>query len=131
MTRDDDNKFAMGARTLIAILFILSGGRKLMNLEGTAKYFGSLGFPMPEIVAPLTGGFEIVAGIMLIVGWRVQIVAAVLALFTLATGFLGHKFWAAPPAQFDGHFYNFFKNLSIVGSLLMVILYDRAKLYRR
>ncbi len=130
MTRDDD-KFALAARTLIAILFILAGGRKLMNLEGSIKYFGSLGIPMPEIFTPLTCGFEIVAGIMLIIGWQVQIVAALLAVFTLATGFLGHKFWAVNPAQFDGQFYNFLKNVAIAGGLLMVILYDRIRLSRR
>ena len=126
MTRNND-KFAMAARTLIAMLFILAAARKLMTLQANIKYFGSLGIPMPELVTPLTCGFEILAGIILIVGWRVQIAAGMLALFTLATALIGHQFWAVEAAQFNGQFYNFLKNVAVVGGLLMVILYDRAQ----
>jgi uncharacterized membrane protein YphA (DoxX/SURF4 family) len=37
-------------------------------------------------------GFEIVAGIILIIGWQVQIAAGLLAVFTLVTAMIGHKF---------------------------------------
>src|SRR3954467_14974207 len=92
----------MLARLCVAALFIIAGVRKVMAYAGTVKYFGGIGLPMPEIIAPLVMLIEVGGGLALLFGFRTQIIAAVLALFTLGTALIGHQFWSADAAQFSG-----------------------------
>lgn len=49
--------------------------------------------------------------------------ALVMAIFTLATGFFSHKFWATPTEQVMLEHLMFFKNMAITGGLLMVVAF--------
>ena len=53
----------------------LSGKGKLLNIEATAEFFGSLNIPMPLVSAYLAGATECFGGLLLVVGlasrsWR-------------------------------------------------------------
>jgi len=74
------------------------------------------------VVLPLTIALEIGGALLLVVGFRVQWVAGVLALFTLATAFIAHAFWTFDAAQFAGQLNNFLKNVAMVGGFLMIIV---------
>lgn len=110
------------ARILLASLFIVAAIRKLMIYSGMVGYFGHIGFPLPEVVLPLVIALELGGGIALIAGWRLQWVAMVMGLYTLAAAFIGHKFWISSPAEFNNTLYNFFKNVSIAGGFLLLVL---------
>jgi putative oxidoreductase len=113
------------ARTLMALLFLIAGMRKVLGYTAMLGYFGSIGIPMPEVVLPLTILLEVGGGIALIVGWRLQWVGAVLAVFTLATAILAHAFWNSSDAQYSGQLNNFLKNVAIFGGFLLLILQAR------
>lgn len=113
------------ARLLIASLFLVAGVRKILFYAGTLGYFGQLGIPLPQLLLPLTILLEIVGGIALIAGWRLQFVSLVLAAFTLVTALVGHPFWAADPAQFTAQLNNFLKNIAIVGAFIALTLKAR------
>jgi putative oxidoreductase len=49
--------------------FAVTGWGKLNNLERVGAWFGSLGIPFPEANAFLVGSFELIGGIILIVGF--------------------------------------------------------------
>lgn len=78
------------ARILIAALFVPAGISTLSNITGTAGYFAGLGFPLPTIVALGVGLFELVGGMLVLVGFQSRIVPVMLAAFALAAGFIGH-----------------------------------------
>ena len=71
------------ARILLALMFVLAGVGKLGGLEGTAGYIASKGLPLPMVLAVATGVLELVAGVLLIIGWQARWAALALAAFTL------------------------------------------------
>ena len=77
-------------RILLSILFILSGFAKLTAISGTAQWFGSIGLPLPTVVAVGAGLVELFGGLAILVGFQTRIVAIVLAIFTLAATAIAH-----------------------------------------
>src|SRR5690242_7905846 len=57
-------------RILIAFMFMQSGYEKLTDLTGTAGYIASGGLPNSTALAGLTGVFELVAGLAILIGFR-------------------------------------------------------------
>jgi putative oxidoreductase len=114
-------------RALMALLFLVLGIRKAMAYAATVSAFTSLGLPMPEVVAPLVMAIEIGGGIALLLGWQIRAVAALMALFTLASALIGHRFWSAEGAQFNAQLNNFLKNIAIVGGFLVMIALENLR----
>lgn len=125
-TNDSSRGWILAARVLMAAIFLVAGVRKLLTYGATLGYFAKLGIPLPDVVLPLTIALEVGGGLLLIAGWRVQWVAGALALFTLATGFVAHAFWAADAAQFNGQLNNFLKNVAMAGGFLVLIAHASA-----
>lgn len=107
-------------RILIVALFLPAGLSKLTGFEGTLGYFSSLGIPAPTLALVATIVIEIVGGIALLVGYQTRLIAIVMALFTLAAAVTCHAFWAAPAdAAFIAQLL-FFKNIAVMGGLLVL-----------
>ena len=122
----------LAARVLIAVLFLVSGVRKFMYMAATTGFFTKLGVPMPEIATPVIAAFELIAGALLLIGWRTRYVAWALAAFTLVATGLGHQFWTFDAAQYGNQLNHFLKNLAIIGGLLALAAADsRAPASRR
>jgi putative oxidoreductase len=116
------------ARLLLALMFVASGISKLTGLEGTAGYIGSVGLPMPMVLAVGAGALEVVAGVMLIVGWQARWAALALAVFTVLASLLFHNFWAMPKEQQFMQQLMFMKNLAITGGMLFVFAFGPGSL---
>ena len=107
-------------RLLIVALFLPAGLAKLAGFEGTLGYFASLGIPAPTFALAATIVIEIVGSIALLVGFQTRLVATILAIFTLLAAVTGHAFWAAPAdAVFIAQLL-FFKNIAVMGGLLVL-----------
>ncbi len=115
-----ENTANLIGRFLMASLFLPAGVTKLMGFDGTIAYFGSLGLPMPFIVAIAVIFIEILGGLALIVGYKVKLSAIILALFTLGASLIGHAYWAVPADQAFVAKLLFYKNIAIVGGLLIL-----------
>src|SRR5512143_4220155 len=87
------------ARILLAILFLTSGWGKLTNYSGTVTYMAQTGVPLPPVATVVAIVIEFVGSIALILGLWTRRLAVLLALFTLATAFLGHHFWTMEGAE--------------------------------
>ena len=107
-------------RTLLAAMFIIAGFGKLTHVQGTAAYIASAGLPLPIVVAIGVGLLELVGGLALVVGYRVQIAGLALALFTLLASVLFHAYWAVPADQMHATQLLFMKNMSIAGGLFLI-----------
>lgn len=59
-------------RLYLAPIMLQAGWQKLSGLENTAAWFGSMGFPMPGLMAALAGGTEFFGGLFLVVGFAVR-----------------------------------------------------------
>ena len=112
--------FSMTGRILIAVLFLPAGFSKLMDFQGTIQFIGSTGRSFPELYAVAAIAIELIAGFLLLIGLRTQAAAAFLALFTFVASMLFHPFWAVPADQQFVQQLFFFKNIAIVGALMMI-----------
>jgi putative oxidoreductase len=111
---------ALLGRVLLAALFIWSGFGKIMNFAGTAGYIAGKGLPMPTVLTAITVLMELGGGLLLLFGWKARWAGVLLALFLIIITPIFHGFWSVPPEQVMMQQINFFKNLSILGGMLMV-----------
>jgi putative oxidoreductase len=117
------NGLALVGRILLILLFLDSGYGKIGGFEGTAGYIGSKGLPMPQVLAGAALVVELVAGVMVVIGWKTRWAAAALAVFTLIATFVFHNYWAMPAAQQMMQKLMFLKNLAVTGGLLLLIAF--------
>lgn len=110
----------LAGRILLGLLFAYFGYMKLMNMGGTVNYFTKWEFPMPQAMAWLAVLFELVGGLMIIVGWKTRWAAWALALYVVIATAVAHRFWTYDAAQVFNQTSHFFKNVSIIGGMLML-----------
>jgi len=110
----------LAARILLMILFVIFGWSKLTNFSGTAGHMGADGLPLPAVAAVVVIVMELVVGIALALGFNTRPVALLLALYTLGTALIGHDYWTMTGGDRAANMINFYKNISIVGGLLLL-----------
>ncbi|APH74703.1 DoxX family protein [Aquibium oceanicum] len=111
------------ARLLLGSLFVMAAISKLSNVDGTAGYFASLGMPLPMLVAWGSAGFELVAGLAVLVGFRTAIASILLALFSAVAGYLGHYGQGgADPMLMLMHDQAFAKDLAMAGGFVALAI---------
>jgi putative oxidoreductase len=116
-----NNALNLIGRILLAALFLPAGLSKLSGFEGTVGYIASVGLPLPAVGAAAALAVEILGSAALILGFQTRIAAAVLAVFTLVASVFFHAFWAAAPEQAFVQQLLFFKNIGVVGGLLVLV----------
>ena len=116
-----NNALNLIGRLLLAAVFLPAGLSKLSGFEGTVGYIASVGLPMPTVAAVVALVVEILGAIALVVGFQTRIAAAVLAVFTLVASVFFHAFWAAAPEQAFIQQLMFFKNIGLIGGLLVLV----------
>lgn len=114
------NPLALVGRLLLALLFVPAGISKIGGFAGTAGYIASKGLPLPEVGAALAIVLEIVGGLALAVGFGTRLAALALALFTLVATVIFHNFWGVPADQAFVQQLMFYKNIAVVGGLLVL-----------
>ena len=120
MNQSLQNPLALAGRLLIALMFIPAGFSKITGFAGTVGYIGSVGLPLPTVAAVAAIVLEIGAGLALVFGIGTRLAALALALFTAVASVLFHAYWSVPAAQQMVQQLMFFKNIAIVGGLLIL-----------
>lgn len=110
-------------RLLIAAIFILSGITKITAPAATQAYIASAGLPLPLLSYLAAVVIEVGGGILLVVGFQTRIVAALLALFTVAAAVSFHANFAD-----QNQMIHFLKNISMTGGLLQVVAFGAGAL---
>jgi putative oxidoreductase len=105
-------------RLLIALIFVLSGLSKIAAPANTIAYIQSAGAPFATAAFAVAAIVEVIGGLALLVGFQTRLVAAALAIFTLAAAVLFHNNMAD-----QNQMIHFMKNLAITGGLLQVIAF--------
>ena len=113
LVRDKGTKFG---RFLIGFLFF-AGGLSMLLLQGPANvamYFETLGLPFPALLVWPVIALKIVAGLAIMLGYRVGLASAALIAFTAGATMAAHRDLTDP---------NLTKNLAIIGGLLYLMAY--------
>jgi putative oxidoreductase len=116
-----NNALNLMGRILLAALFLPAGLSKLSGFEGTVGYIASVGLPFASVAAAAAIAVEILGSVALLVGFQTRVAAAVLAVFTIVASFFFHAFWAAAPEQAFMQQLLFFKNIGVIGGLLLLV----------
>ena len=114
------NALNLLGRLLIVALFLPAGLGKIAGFEGTLGYFASLGIPAPTFALAATIVIEVLGGIALLIGFQTRLVAGIMAIFTLVAAVTCHAYWAAPVDQAFIAQLLFFKNIAVMGGLLVL-----------
>ena len=107
------NIFDLLGRIFISLVFLLSGYNKIFNYDNTVAWMEGFGIPgfllWPAIV------LEILLPIFIIIGYRTQISALILAAFCVATAILFHTDFANQMQTVS-----FLKNFGLAGGFLFI-----------
>ena len=110
------NFFDLISRIFISLIFLLSGYNKIFNYENTVVWMEGFGIPgfllWPAIL------LEIILPILIIIGYRTQISAILLAMFCIATAVIFHF-------DFDNQVQTiaFLKNFALAGGFLFIAVH--------
>ena len=131
--------FVIG-RIALVLIFMISGGEKLMDISATAadiaakvtipaalsglaaQISSATGMTIPQLLAIATGVIEIAAALMIAANIGTRVGAFLLILFTLIATYYFHDFWNLQGAARVDNLIHFQKNLSIIGGLLVMFV---------
>jgi putative oxidoreductase len=131
--------FITFGRVLFAVLFIVSGAFKLLDIAATTQMItdkvvipgllttyttqleGMTGMPMAQMMAIAAGALELICGLMIALNFGARFFAIVLIIFVVAATFYYHDFWNQTGADQKNNMIHALKNLSIVGALFIIV----------
>ncbi|GJI88064.1 DoxX family protein [Duganella hordei] len=105
-------------RILLATIFVLSGFGKLMAPAATIGYIESSGLPFATLGLAIAIAVELGGGLLLAVGYKTRLVAAVLAGFSIVTGLAFHH-----AIGDQNQMIHLLKNFAMAGGLLQVVAF--------
>jgi putative oxidoreductase len=104
----------LAGRSLLSVLFLLSGVGKIGAYAGTAAYMSSLG--VPSVLLPVVIATEVLGALAIILGWQTRVTALLLAGFSLVTALVFHSNFGDQIEMIM-----FLKNVSIAGGFLLLV----------
>jgi putative oxidoreductase len=111
------------ARVLLSLEFLIAVNGKISGWSDQAAYMASHGM---HFVAPLLGAalvIELIGSICLITGYRASEAAAVMFIYLGIVSVRLHDFWNLPGNRGGMAMTEFFKNMGMMGGLLMIAAY--------
>ena len=107
--------FDLIGRIFISGIFLLSGYNKIVNYNGTVGWMESFGLPgfllIPAII------LEILAPLLIIIGYQTRIAAGTLSLFCIATALIFHSDFSDQMQLIA-----FMKNIALAGGFLFLVV---------
>jgi putative oxidoreductase len=127
MTNGIDDEFILAARLLLATLFLIFGWRKVRDYSGTVNQMVQLGVPTPVLATVVSIFMELPVAFAVAIGAFTRSSAALMALYTLGTALIGHRYWTVKGAGYVDSLDGFYKDLSIMGGFLLLYITGAGK----
>jgi len=107
------NVSELAGRSLLSVLFLLSGVGKIGAYAATGTYMSSFG--VPGVLLPVVIATEVLGAIAIMLGWQTRITAFLLAGYSLLAALIFHANFADQIEMIM-----FLKNVSIAGGFLLL-----------
>src|SRR3989441_10238396 len=107
-------------RIALGAIFVKSGLQKLMALSAFAASLASRGVPQSSVWAAIGATVEFVGGILIVTGLRTREASLLMVLFVIVATGISHRYWEFADAARRLQESQFFKNLSIIGGVLLL-----------
>jgi putative oxidoreductase len=114
------DELALLARLFLAALFVIFGWRKVLDFPGTVSQMAQLRVPTPGLAAGVSTFMEVVVASAIAAGAFTRAAALLMALYTLGTALIGHRYWTMKGSQLIDSMDSFYKNLAIIGGFLLL-----------
>ena len=112
------------ARLLIIAEFAIAANGTISDWAGQAGYMASHGMTMIPLLLGAALAIEVLGSLALLTGYQARIAAAVMFVYLGIVSVRLHDFWnVANPMIAGGTQTQFFKNVGIMGGLLMIAAY--------
>lgn len=122
-----NDEVILAARLLLATLFLIFGWRKVRDYSGTVSQMVQLGLPMPVLATGVSIFMELPVAFAVAIGTFTRPAAALMALYTLGTALIGHRYWTVKGADYVDSLEGFYKDLSIMGGFLLLFIIGAGK----
>ena len=122
-----NDELILAARLLLATLFLIFGWRKLRDFPGTVSQMVQLGVPTPVLAAAVAIFMELPVAFAVAIGAFTRPAAVLMALYTLGTALIGHRYWTVKGADHVDSMDGFYKDLSIMGGFLLLYVTGAGK----
>ncbi len=109
---------ALVGRALMSAIFIEAGLGKLLSPAAYIGMMGHYGLPLPSAAYGVAVIVEIGGGFAILLGAQTRIIAAILAVYCVATAFIGHY----DPGN-QQQMINFMKNICMCGGFLQLVAF--------
>ena len=108
-------------RAALAAIFVQSGIDAVRSPAGRARMVEQAGLPEPELLTQINGGVMAGAGTLMALGLAPRSMALALLGSLVPTTIVGHDFWNARGPERHQQLTHFFKNVAMMGALLLVV----------
>jgi putative oxidoreductase len=127
MENDINDGVILAARLLLATLFLVFGRRKLTDYSVTVTRMVQDGAPLPVLASAVAIFMELPVAFAVAVGAFARPASVLLALYTLGTVLIAHRYWAMTGPNKIESMESFYRNLSIVGRFLLLCITGAGK----
>jgi putative oxidoreductase len=127
MTSDISDEGVLVARLFLAALFLIFGWRKLRDYPGTVAQMVRDGLPAPVLATAVAIFMELPVALAVAAGVFTRFSAALMALYTLGTSAVEHRYWTMAGPERVANMENFYKNLGITGGFLLLCVVGAGK----
>ena len=103
------------ARILISALFFINGIFKIMNYDGAISWMEGYGVPGALLIPAIL--LEVLGPVLIILGYKTKITAAILSLFCLITAIIFHNDFSD-----QMQLTSFLKNIALAGGFLFLAI---------
>ena len=114
-----NNVVSLAGRILMSAIFIFSGIGKMAAFSMYTGY-ASARLPMPSVAIAAAIVVEVLGGLAILAGFQTRTAAWIVFLYLIPTTFVFHNFWALEGAAKMDNQAHFFKNVAIMGGLLIL-----------
>jgi putative oxidoreductase len=121
------DELILAARLLLATLFLIFGWRKLRDYSGTVSQMVQLGVPTPVLATVVAIVMELPVAFAVAIGAFTRPAAVLMALYSLGTALIGHRYWTVQGADYVDSLDGFYKDLSIMGGFLLLFMTGAGK----
>src|SRR6202050_2306041 len=122
-----NDEVILAARLFLATLFLIFGWRKLRDYSGTGNQMVQDRLPMPVLPTAVAIFMELPVAFAVAVGAFTRPAAVLMALYTVGTSLIEHRYWTTTGATQVETMEAFYKNLSIIGGFLLLYVTGAGK----
>ena len=109
------NILDLTGRIFISTLFLINGYFKIINYDGTIEWMESYNVPEFFLIPAII--LEITAPILIMIGYKVKIAAALLSAFCITTALIFHSDFSN-----QMELTSFLKNIALAGGFLIIVV---------